>query len=94
MSREVSRLLLPDLERPLYVGLTASFVRWLEAHGEQGLEPAALAFETLSTTAKTVQFKLARMANLKRDVDITPLFETMERAWDEGMGRLVERYGA
>ena len=75
-------------------GLTASFVRWLEAHGEQGLEPAALAFETLSTTAKTVQFKLARMANLKRDVDITPLFETMERAWDEGMGRLVERYGA
>ncbi len=75
-------------------GLTASFIRWLQAHGEEGIEPAALAFETLSTTAKTVQFKLARMANLKRDVDVSPLFETMERAWDEGMGCLVERFHA
>ena len=73
-------------------GLTASFIRWLQAHGEQGLEPAAVAFETLSTTAKTVQFKLARMANLKRDVDISPLLETMERAWDEGMACLIDRY--
>lgn len=74
-------------------GLTASFVRWLSEQGEHGLEPAAAAFERLSNTAKTVQFKLARMANLKRDVDITPLLETMEEAWDEGMTRLVERYG-
>ena len=73
-------------------GLTASFIRWLLLHGEQGIEPAALAFETLSNTAKTVQFKLARMASLKRDVDVIPLFETMERAWDEGMDCLVSRY--
>ena len=75
-------------------GLTASFIRWLQASGEQCLEPAATAFETLSTTAKTLQFKLARMANLKRAVDINPLLETMERAWDEGMNRLADRYGA
>jgi hypothetical protein len=73
--------------------LAATFLRWLESHGEDGLEPAAAAFETISTTAKTLQFKLARMANLKREVDVTPLLETMERAWDEGMSRLVDYYG-
>jgi hypothetical protein len=74
-------------------GLTASYLRWLEAQGERGLEPAAAAFDSLSTTAKTVQFKLARMANLRRDVDVGPLLETMERAWDEGMAHLVSHYG-
>jgi hypothetical protein len=74
-------------------GLTASYLRWLSANGEAGLEQAAEAFETLSTTAKTIQFKLARMANLKRDVDLTPLMESMERAWDDGMAQLVARYG-
>jgi hypothetical protein len=73
-------------------GLTASFMRWLQAHGEEGIEPAAQAFETLSTAAKTLQFKLARMANLKREVDVIPLLDTMERAWDEGMSCLVARY--
>ena len=74
-------------------GLTASFLQWLEAHGEENLGPAIAAFETVSTTAKTVQFKLARMANTGRDVDISTLFETMERAWDDGMRRLDARYG-
>jgi len=73
-------------------GLTASYLRWLEAQGQKGLEPAAAAFETISTTAKTVQFKLARMANLKRDVDVTPLLQAMELAWDEGMSRLADSY--
>lgn len=73
-------------------GLTASFLRWLQSNGEGGLEGAAVAFETLSSTAKTVQFKLARMAGQKRDVDVNPLMGTMERAWDEGMSHLVERY--
>jgi hypothetical protein len=73
--------------------LTAAFLRWLDARGETGLEPAAAAFETVSTTAKTIQFKLARMANLKRPVDVSALMETMEKSWDEGMSRLVDRYG-
>lgn len=73
--------------------LTASYLRWLEMHGQHGLEPAAAAFDRISTTAKTAQFKLARMANLKREVDMTPLLASMEEAWDEGMSRLVEYYG-
>jgi hypothetical protein len=74
-------------------GLAASYVAWLAANGERGLEQAAEAFETVSTTAKTVQFKLARMANLKREVDVTPLLATMEQAWNDGMSRLVDAYG-
>jgi hypothetical protein len=73
--------------------LAASYLRWLEAHGERDLEPAAAEFDTISSTAKTLQFKLARMANLKRDIDANPLLETMERSWDNGMARLLERYG-
>ena len=72
--------------------LTGTYLRWLESQGEQGLEPAAAAFDMLSSTAKTVQFKLARMANLKREVDVGPLLDTMERSWDEGMSRLVDYY--
>jgi Domain of unknown function (DUF1839) len=73
--------------------LTAAFLRWLEANGERGLEPAAAAFDSISTTAKTVQFKLARMVNLKREIDVTPLFQQMARSWDEGMLRLRDRLG-
>lgn len=73
-------------------GLTTSFLQWLQSHGEGGIEPAITAFETLSMTAKVVQFKLARMANGKRDVDIAPLLETMEKSWDEGMESLCQRY--
>ena len=74
--------------------LTAEFLRWLAANGERGLEPAAAAFDSISTTAKTVQFKLARMVNLKREIDVTPLFQLMARSWDEGMLRLRDRFGA
>lgn len=73
--------------------LTATYLRWLEQHGQTGLEPAAMAFDTISSTAKTVQFKLARMASAKRNVDVSPLLETMERSWDEGMSRLADYYG-
>ena len=72
---------------------TASYLRWLEGNGESGLEPAAGAFDEISTNAKTVQFKLARMATLKREVDVDTLLATMEKAWDEGMSRLADYYG-
>jgi uncharacterized protein DUF1839 len=75
--------------------LTATYLRWLDEHTQRGggLDAAAAAFDTISSTAKTVQFKLARMANLKREVDLGPLFQTMEDAWDAGMSRLVDEYG-
>jgi hypothetical protein len=72
--------------------LTSAFLNWLEENGQRGLSEAASAFGRLSTEAKTVQFKLARMARLKRDADIAPHVAQMVAAWDEGMSRLTDRF--
>ena len=71
--------------------LTSAFLLWLDEHGQPGFRDAAAAFGRLSTEAKTVQFKLARMARLKREVDIAPHVAEMMAAWDEGMSRLTDR---
>lgn len=73
-------------------GLASAFLRWLEENGQSGLGEAAVAFERLATEAKTVQFKLARMARLKRDGEIAPHVAQMVAAWDEGMSRLADRF--
>ena len=72
--------------------LASAFLDWLDENGQQGLREAASAFGRLSTEAKTVQFKLARMARLKRDADIAPHVAQMVAAWDEGMSRLTDRF--
>jgi hypothetical protein len=72
--------------------LASAFLLWLDENGQQGLREAASAFVRLSTEAKTVQFKLARMARLKRDADIAPHMAQMAAAWDEGMSRLTDRF--
>ena len=52
--------------------------------------------KTTHGLAKT-SHRAARMTRallvLKRDVDVTPLLETMERAWEDGMSHLGDRYG-
>jgi hypothetical protein len=73
-------------------GLTTAFLQWLDENGVSGLREAALAFDRLSIAAKTVQFKLARMAGLKRDADVAPHVAEMGAAWDEGMSRLTDRF--
>jgi hypothetical protein len=73
-------------------GLTAAFLLWLDTHGTRGMSEAAGAFDRLSAAAKTVQFKLARMARLKREADIAPDVAVMVAAWDEGMSRLTDRF--
>jgi hypothetical protein len=72
-------------------GLSSSFLTWLDDNGQCGLAEAAAAFERIATEAKTVQFKLARMARLKRDADVAPHFVQMASSWDEGMQRLTDR---
>src|SRR6478736_7072077 len=72
--------------------LASAFLDWLDENGQQGLREAASAFGRLSTEAKTVQFKLARMARLKRDADIAAHVAQMVAAWDEGMSRLTDRF--
>ena len=72
-------------------GLTTAFLTWLDDNGRPGLRDAAAAFERISNASKTIQFKLARMARQKREMDLGPDVAEMATAWDEGMSRLADR---
>ncbi len=72
---------------------TARYLRWLEQHGETGLGAVAAHFDTLSSTAKALQFKTARAVRAKKDVDFASMMTDLETAWDAGMTALVARYG-
>ena len=72
--------------------LLGDHCRWLSAQGEAGLEDAITACEQLATTAKGLQFLLARAVNKKKFGDFTATLDTLERAHDTAMGVLVQRY--
>ncbi|MCU1373509.1 MAG: hypothetical protein JWO68_795 [Actinomycetia bacterium] len=72
--------------------MAATFVDWLSAHGEAGLEPVAERFRSVSDSVKSLQFGLARAAR-GRDIDLDTPLGAMERDWDEAMGALAARYG-
>ena len=73
--------------------VAGSYVQWLGARGERGLEGAAGDCDTIAKTAKALQFKLARAATLKRQIDVAESFEAMITSWDSAMKHLVARYG-
>jgi hypothetical protein len=74
--------------------LGGAYLRWLQANGEAGLEPVAAACDLIATTAKTMQFKTARLVSAHRPFDPLPMLETMAGAWDEMMAELTTRYAA
>jgi hypothetical protein len=67
----------------------STFVGWL---GREDLTTSAAAFAALSSTAKTCQFKLARLAT-GRATDLSGLFASMSQSWDDGFAPLVAAYG-
>ncbi len=71
--------------------LAASFLHWLDGH-DGGLGDAIAHFRSLSTSAKALEFALARVVR-GRAVDVDPLLSAMERDWDLAMFDLVARYG-
>jgi hypothetical protein len=73
--------------------MAASFVDWLDAHDGGGLSVAADAYRSIASTAKGLEFTLARAAR-GRKVDLTGPFDEMAGAWDRAMETLVARYGA
>lgn len=75
-------------------GLTASYLRWLQANDEAGLDTAAEACDTIAATSKTLQFKLARVVTYRKDTDLTELFDRLESSWELVMAELGQRYGA
>ena len=71
--------------------LAGSLCTWLAARGEP-TEAASGAFNAISASAKTAQFKLARMI-AGRSTDLAPLFDEMEQQRDLAMAVLSDRYG-
>jgi hypothetical protein len=72
--------------------LAATFLRWLEKRGHDGLEPAAKELESIATTSKALQFKIARFVNNKKPVDLAPMLVTMGTAWETAMKQLDARF--
>jgi Domain of unknown function (DUF1839) len=73
--------------------LAAQYVRWLGRNGEEGLEEAAAAFEQISSNAKAMILKAARVVNGGRTADFSEMMEAMEAGWNAGMGLVTSRYG-
>jgi hypothetical protein len=74
--------------------LAGSFLAWLGERGDPAAAAAVPACATIASTAKAVQFKLARAVTLGRDVDFDTPFAAMAGAWDEVMLRLDARRAA
>lgn len=73
--------------------LAASFVRWLAAHGEADIEPAAAECEAIAAAARALQLKTARAASTGKPFDHTALLDTMAGHWSAATGCLRARYG-
>jgi hypothetical protein len=74
--------------------LSGAYLRWLQTVGECGLESAAEACMRIASTAKALQFKIARAVNTRKPLDADSMLESMAGAWDETMTVLASRYGS
>lgn len=71
--------------------LAQTYLQWLAAQGEQGLDEAIRAFREISEGAKTFQFQLARAVSRGKPLDLSPL-EAMSDCWQRGTTSLQTRY--
>lgn len=73
--------------------LLGSHLAWLTERGEPGLEAARVASLAIASTAKTMQFKLARAVARKRFDGMEALIDQMAACYDEGMISLLRWAG-
>ena len=72
--------------------LAGSYLGWLSAHGETGLEGAQSAFQDISSGTKALLLKTARAVNTGRAVQFHELLHDMAAAWTLGTDSLKQRY--
>ena len=70
--------------------LLASYARYLDAGANGSCARAAEQAATISTTAKAMILRLARVANSGRTFDASETMATMARAWNECMQHLED----
>lgn len=73
--------------------LFSSYLDWLTAQGRPGLAEAAIEARAISTTCKTVQFKLARAVMRKKFQGLDESLLPAVTAWDSLMSHLDRHYG-
>jgi hypothetical protein len=70
--------------------LAATYLRWLESRGVDGLRATADACAEISRGTKAFQFQLARSMARRKALDLAPL-EAMAEHWERGMAALRAR---
>ena len=68
--------------------LAARGLAWQGAPAGSPLHDAARAFDRVARDSKTLILKLARAVASPKPADLSPLFDGMAQAWDEGMAAL------
>jgi hypothetical protein len=71
--------------------LSATYLQWLAANGESGLDDSTNALREISESAKAFQFQLARAMARKKPLDLSPL-DAMGERWERAIGNLKARY--
>ena len=72
--------------------LGASYLEWLDGHGLDGLTTPREDLLAISSSAKTLQLKLARSVMRKRPLDLAPL-DDMATRWQAAIDGLRGRFG-
>lgn len=72
--------------------LAATYLRWLQGHGVEGMEEPARALAELAVGAKALQFQLARALARKRPLDLSGL-DQLGRCWETALPRLADQLG-
>jgi Domain of unknown function (DUF1839) len=73
--------------------LAGTYLKWLQGQGVAGLEAAIENVMSLSTSAKALQFQLARAMARKKPIDFTPVDQMAER-WTQAMQQLKGAFPA
>lgn len=71
--------------------LSATYLRWLDEHGEKGAGELAERFDHISEGAKVFQFQLARAISRRKPLDMSPL-DDMAASWDQVTRVLKSRF--
>lgn len=71
--------------------LAATYINWLQEHEVTGLEEAHAALARLSSSAKTLQFQLARAIVRKKPLDLA-VIDDMAATWSRAMESLQRRF--
>ncbi len=73
--------------------LLGSYLGWLAAHGESGLDMAMTACGQIADGAKSLQFQLARAVARKRFDKLEGALDSVADAYDTAIGDLWRKYG-